>query len=34
VILDVGFGQTHGGILKDIKINVPLEDSFFRKNKE
>jgi tetratricopeptide (TPR) repeat protein len=34
VILNVGFGQTHGGILKDIKINVPLEDSFFRKNNE
>ena len=32
VILDVGFGQTHGGILKDIKINVPLEDSLFRQN--
>jgi tetratricopeptide (TPR) repeat protein len=34
VILDVGFGQTHGGILKDIKINVPLEDSIFRKNEK
>jgi tetratricopeptide (TPR) repeat protein len=34
VILDVGFGQTHGGILKDIKINVPLEDSLFRKNEK
>ena len=32
VILDVGFGQTHGGILKNIKINVPLEDSLFRQN--
>jgi len=31
VILDVGFGQTHGGILKEIKINVPIEDSLFRK---
>ncbi len=34
VTLDVGFGQTHGGILKDIKINIPLEDSLFRKNEE
>ncbi len=34
VTLDVGFGQTHGGILKEIKINIPLEDSFFRKNEE
>jgi tetratricopeptide (TPR) repeat protein len=33
VTLDVGFGQTHGGILKSIKINVPLEGSFFHKNK-
>jgi tetratricopeptide (TPR) repeat protein len=33
VILGVGFGQTHGGILKDIKINIPLEDSLFRQNK-
>lgn len=31
VIQEVGFGQTHGGIVKDIKINVPLEDSLFRK---
>jgi tetratricopeptide (TPR) repeat protein len=34
VTLDVGFGQTHGAILKDIKINVPLEDSLFRKTEE
>jgi tetratricopeptide (TPR) repeat protein len=34
VTLDVGFGQTHGGILKDIRINVPLEDSLFRKNEK
>jgi len=34
VILDVGFGQTHGGILKEIKINVPLEDSLFRQNEK
>jgi tetratricopeptide (TPR) repeat protein len=34
VTWDVGFGQTHGGILKDIKINVPLEDSLFRKIEE
>lgn len=34
VILDVGFGQTHGGILKDIKINIPLDDSLFRKNEK
>jgi tetratricopeptide (TPR) repeat protein len=34
VILDAGFGQTHGGILKEIKINVPLEDSLFRKNEK
>ena len=34
VMLDVGFGQTHGGILKDIKINVPLEDALFRKDKK
>jgi tetratricopeptide (TPR) repeat protein len=32
VTLDTGFGQTHGGILKDIKINVPLENSLFRKD--
>lgn len=31
VTLDVGFGQTHGGILKDIQINVPLDDSLFSK---
>jgi tetratricopeptide (TPR) repeat protein len=29
VILETGFGQTHGAIIKDIKINVPLEDSLF-----
>ena len=34
VILETGFGQTHGGIVKDIKINVPLEDSIFRKTKQ
>jgi tetratricopeptide (TPR) repeat protein len=34
VTWNVGFGQTHGGILKEIKINVPLEDSLFRKNEE
>jgi tetratricopeptide (TPR) repeat protein len=34
VIWDVGFGHTHGGILKDIQINVPLEDSFFRQNEK
>jgi hypothetical protein len=34
VILDVGFGQTHGGILKDIKINVSLEGSLFRQNEK
>jgi len=34
VILEVGFGQTHGGIIKDIKINVPLEDSIFRKTEQ
>lgn len=32
VIWETGFGQTHGGILKDIKINVPLDDSLFRKD--
>ncbi len=30
VTLEVGFGQTHGAVLKDIRINVPLEDSLFR----
>lgn len=34
VTLDIGFGQTHGGILKDIKINVLLEDSLFHKNEK
>ncbi|UCE40396.1 MAG: hypothetical protein JSV17_13160 [Candidatus Aminicenantes bacterium] len=34
VTLDVGFGQTHGGILKDIEINVPLEDSLFLKKEK
>lgn len=34
VILETGFGQTHGGIVKDIKINVPLEDSIFRKTEQ
>lgn len=33
VTLGVGFGQTHGGILKEIGINVPLDDSLFRKTK-
>jgi tetratricopeptide (TPR) repeat protein len=32
VIWGVGFGHTHGGILKEIKINVPLDDSLFRKD--
>jgi len=31
VILEAGFGQIHGAILKDIRINVPLEDSLFRR---
>jgi hypothetical protein len=31
VTLEVGFGQTHGAILKDIRINVPLPDSLFRR---
>jgi tetratricopeptide (TPR) repeat protein len=32
VTLDAGFGQTHGGILKEIEINVPLDDSLFHKD--
>jgi tetratricopeptide (TPR) repeat protein len=34
VILDAGFGHTHGGIFKEIKINGPLEDSLFRKDEK
>lgn len=34
VTWDVGFGETHGGIIKSIRVNVPLEDSFFRPKEE
>ena len=34
VMWNAGFGQTHGGILKDIKINVSLEDALFRKDEK
>jgi hypothetical protein len=30
VTIDIGFGQIHGGIITDIQLNLPLDDSFFR----
>jgi len=31
VNIDVGFGRIHGGIVKNIQVNVPLDDSLFVK---
>ena len=30
VTLDTGFGQVHGAIIKEIEINLPLDDSLFK----
>ncbi|MFC2157521.1 hypothetical protein ACFLT9_06755 [Acidobacteriota bacterium] len=33
VNIDIGFGRIHGGIITDIQVNVPIDDSLFQKSK-